>query len=57
MILPIAPAEANAKALTMPNEKLKVVHISVNQGRPIIGRRKGSTYNTKTTNLQVILGE
>jgi len=50
-------AEANAKSLSIPSEKLRVTCISASKGRPIIGRRKGSTYNTKTTNLEVVLGE
>lgn len=53
----IKSAEANATALAMAKDKLKVAHISVNLGRPIIGRRKGGAYNKSTTNIQVILGE
>lgn len=53
----INSAEANATALAMGKEKLRVAHISVNLGRPIIGRRKGGAYNKSTTNIQVILGE
>lgn len=51
----LANAESNAK--DMDNDKLVVSHISVGQGRPIIGRRKGSTWNTQTSHVQVILAE
>lgn len=53
----INSAEANATALAMAKDKLRVAHIAVNLGRPIIGRRKGGACNKSTTNLQVILGE
>ncbi len=38
-------------------EKLTIKHICVNQGRQMLGRRKGSPKNTQITHLQVILGE
>ena len=53
----INSAEANATALAMGKDKLRVAHIAVNLGRPIIGRRKGAANNKSTTNIQVILGE
>ena len=53
----IQNAESSANKKNLPKEKLKIVHLSVNRGRVVVGRRKGFAYNTNTVNLQVVLGE
>ena len=48
---------AESNAADMNTDKLVVGHVSVNKARPQIGRRKGATYDTKTTHLQIVLTE